>query len=172
MRKSGDGGKALLESSSGRVSDYALCILAISNWEVHGFLEVMAMDLVTAGLLYILSGKTEAGNQRGNACIFISGIRSVLSVLSQGKSGCFYLAGGIDSFHGQFVDRALQSAPWNRKIQKVKFFSRLGTGILWARDITGERFGQCSQEMIYPLMLMFCGTGCGNLYMESLLMLE
>ena len=29
---------------------------AISNQEVHGFLEVMAMDLVTAWLLYILSG--------------------------------------------------------------------------------------------------------------------
>ncbi|MFQ9209486.1 MAG: hypothetical protein ACLR3S_10390 [Clostridium fessum] len=47
---------------------------AISNQEVHGFLEVMAIDLVTAWLLYILSGKTEAGNQCGNACIFISGI--------------------------------------------------------------------------------------------------
>ena len=34
------------------------------------------------------------------------------------KADAFYLAGGIDSFHGQFVDRALQSAPWNRKIQK------------------------------------------------------
>lgn len=33
---------------------------AISNQEVHGFLEVMAMDLVTAGLLYILSGKNRS----------------------------------------------------------------------------------------------------------------
>ena len=31
-----------------------------------------------------------------------------------------------------------------------------GTGILWARDITGERFGQCSPgDEFYPLMLMF-----------------
>lgn len=34
------------------------------------------------------------------------------------KADAFYLAGGIDSFRGQFVDRALQSASWNRKIQK------------------------------------------------------
>ena len=54
------------------------------------------------------------------------------------KADAFYLAGGIDSFHGQFVDRALQSAPWNRKIQKIEILlTAAGTGILW-RGISPE----------------------------------
>ena len=55
------------------------------------------------------------------------------------KADAFYLAGGIDSFHGQFVDRALQSAPWNRKIQKnLKFFSRLRELAYSGRGISPE----------------------------------
>ena len=59
---------------------------AISNQEVHGFLEVMAMDLVTAGLLYILSGKNGSQESAWECLyLYIWNPIPVLSVLSQGK---------------------------------------------------------------------------------------
>ena len=74
---------------------------AISNQEVHGFLEVMAMDLVTAWLLYILSGKNGSRESVWECLyLYIWNPIPVLSVISQEKNGCFYLAGGIDSFRG------------------------------------------------------------------------
>ena len=88
-KKRGMAGKLCWKAAAGYLIT-RFVFFAISNQEVHGFLEVMAMDLVTAGLLYILSGKTEAGNQRGNACIFISGIRSRYYLFfHRAKSGCF-----------------------------------------------------------------------------------
>ena len=63
---------------------------AISNQEVHGFLEVMAMDLVTAWLLYILSGKNGSRESVWECLyLYIWNPIPVLSVLSQGKNGCF-----------------------------------------------------------------------------------
>ena len=63
------------------------------------------------------------------------------------------------------MDRALQSAPWNRKIQKDWNFSHgCGNRYTLARDITGERFGQCSPgDEFYPLLLMlFAVLGVGT----------
>ena len=50
-----------------------------------------------------------------------------------------------------------------------------GTGILWARDITGERFGQCSpgDEFLSADADVFSRYWVWEpVYMESLLMLE
>ena len=118
-KKRGMAGKLCWKAAAGYLIT-RFVFFAISNQEVHGFLEVMAMDLVTAGLLYILSGKNGSRESAWECLyLYIWNPIPVLSVLSQGqKADAFYLAGGIDSFHGQFVDRALQSAPWNRKIQK------------------------------------------------------
>ena len=80
-KKRGMAGKLCWKAAAGYLIT-RFVFFAISNQEVHDFLEVMAMDLVTAGLLYILSGK--------NACIFISGIRSRYYLFfHREKSGCF-----------------------------------------------------------------------------------
>ena len=109
--------------------------------------------------IYFVPGKTgKPGISVGMpVSLYLESDPGIICSFTGQKADAFYLAGGIDSFHGQFVDRALQSAPWNRKIQKIGILLTVaGTGILWARDITGERFGQCSPgDEFYPLMLMF-----------------
>ena len=55
-KKRGMAGKLCWKAAAGYLIT-RFVFFAISNQEVHGFLEVMAMDLVTAGLLYILFGK-------------------------------------------------------------------------------------------------------------------
>lgn len=65
---------------------------AISNQEVHGFLEVMAMDLVTAWLLYILSGKNGSRESVWECLyLYIWNPIPVLSVLSQGKKRMLFI---------------------------------------------------------------------------------
>ena len=72
---------------------------AISNQEVHGFLEVMAMDLVTAWLLYILSGKP--GISVGMpVSLYLESDPGIICSFTGKKTDAFYLAGGIDSFRG------------------------------------------------------------------------
>ena len=121
-KKRGMAGKLCWKAAAGYLIT-RFVFFAISNQEVHGFLEVMAMDLVTAGLLYILSGKNGEGMAQSRpvsipVSLYLESDPGIICSFTGQKADAFYLAGGIDSFHGQFVDRALQSAPWNRKIQK------------------------------------------------------
>ena len=176
-KKRGMAGKLCWKAAAGYLIT-RFVFFAISNQEVHGFLEVMAMDLVTAGLLYIFClGKTEAGNQRGNACIFISGIRSRYYLFfHRAKSGCFFIwLAVLILFMGSSWIERFRARLGIERFKKIGILlTAAGTGILWARDITGERFGQCSPgDEFYPLLLMLFAVLCGNLlYMELLLMLE
>ena len=86
----GDGGKALLVLEA-RYLITRFVFFAISNQEVHGFLEVMAMDLVTAGLFIFCPGKTGSRNQRKCLYLYIWNPIPVLSVLSQGKKRMLFI---------------------------------------------------------------------------------
>lgn len=93
---------------------------AISNQEVHGFLIRNgngAGDSRT--FIYFVREKRKPGISVGMpVSLYLESDPGIICSFTGKKADAFYLAGGIDSFHGQFVDRALQSAPWNRKIQK------------------------------------------------------
>ena len=114
-KKRGMAGKLCWKAAAGYLIT-RFVFFAISNQEVHGFLEVMAMDLVTAGLLYILSGKNGSRESVWECLyLYIWNPIPVLSVLSQGKKRMLFIWLAVLIL---FVDRALQSASWNRKIQK------------------------------------------------------
>ena len=114
-KKRGMAGKLCWKAAAGYLIT-RFVFFAISNQEVHGFLEVMAMDLVTAGLLYILSGKNGSRESAWECLyLYIWNPIPVLSVLSQGKKRMLFIWLAVLIL---FVDRALQSASWNRKIQK------------------------------------------------------
>ena len=132
---------------------------AISNQEVHGFLEVMAMDLVTAWLLYILSGKNGSRESVWECLyLYIWNPIPVLSVLSQGKKRMLFIwLAVLILFVGSSWIEHFRARLGIERFKKIGILLTVaGTGILWARDITGERFGQCSPgDEFYPLMLMF-----------------
>ena len=114
-KKRGMAGKLCWKAAAGYLIT-RFVFFAISNQEVHDFLEVMAMDLVTAGLLYILSGKNRSRESAWECLyLYIWNPIPVLSVLSQGKKRMLFIWLAVLIL---FVDRALQSASWNRKIQK------------------------------------------------------
>ena len=118
-KKRGMAGKLCWKAAAGYLIT-RFVFFAISNQEVHGFLEVMAMDLVTAWtFIYFVREKQKPGISVGMpVSLYLESDPGIICSFTGQKADAFYLAGGIDSFHGQFVDRALQSAPWNRKIQK------------------------------------------------------
>ena len=88
-KKRGMAGKLCWKAAAGYLIT-RFVFFAISNQEVHGFLEVMAMDLVTAGLLYILSGKNGSRESAWECLYLISGIRSRYYLFfHREKSGCF-----------------------------------------------------------------------------------
>lgn len=132
---------------------------AVSNQEVHGFLEVMAMDLVTAWLLYILSGKNGSRESVWECLyLYIWNPIPVLSVLSQGKKRMLFIwLAVLILFVGSSWIEHFRARLGIERFKKIGILLTVAvTGILWARDITGERFGQCSPgDEFYPLMLMF-----------------
>ena len=90
-KKRGMAGKLCWKAAAGYLIT-RFVFFAISNQEVHGFLEVMAMDLVTAGLLYILSGKNGSREfSRGNACylLYLESDPGIICSFTGKKSGCF-----------------------------------------------------------------------------------
>ena len=66
---------------------------AISNQEVHGFLEVMAMDFVRE--------KRKPGISVGMpVSLYLESDPGIICSFTGKKTDAFYLAGGIDSFRG------------------------------------------------------------------------
>lgn len=157
-KKRGMAGKLCWKAAAGYLIT-RFVFFAISNQEVHGFLEVMAMDLVTAGLLYILSGKNGSRESVWECLyLYIWNPIPVLSVLSQGKKRMLFIwLAVLILFVGSSWIEHFRARLGIERFKKIGILLTVaGTGILWARDITGERFGQCSPgDEFYPLMLMF-----------------
>ena len=144
-KKRGMAGKLCWKAAAGYLIT-RFVFFAISNQEVHGFLEVMAMDLVTAGLLYILSGKNGSRESAWECLyLYIWNPIPVLSVLSQGKKRMLFIwLAVLILFMGSSWIERFRARLGIERFKKIGILlTAAGTGILWARDITGERFGRC-----------------------------
>ena len=113
---------------------------AISNQEVHGFLEVMAMDLVTAGLLYILSGKNGSRESVWECLyLYIWNPIPVLSVLSQGKKRMLFIwLAVLILFVGSSWIEHFRARLGIERFKKLEFFSRLRELAYSGRGISPE----------------------------------
>ena len=138
-KKRGMAGKLCWKAAAGYLIT-RFVFFAISNQEVHGFLEVMAMDLVTAGLLYILSGKNRSRESAWECLyLYIWNPIPVLSVLSQGKKRMLFIwLAVLILFMGSSWIERFRARLGIERFKKLEFFSRLRELAYSGRGISPE----------------------------------